>query len=49
MNADGSNPTQITFNELDDEDPAGRPAERGSSFNGTSTPSGARLTMTFLP
>jgi Tol biopolymer transport system component len=26
MNADGSNPTQITFNELDDEDPAWSPS-----------------------
>ena len=38
MNADGSHPTQITFNALDDEDPAWSPdGERGSSSQRTST------------
>ena len=49
MNADGSHLRQITFNDLDDEDPAGRPTASGSASRGTSTPSGARSTRTSSP
>ena len=46
MDADGSNRTQLTFNELDDENPPGRRAAGGSSLIGTSSRHVARSTTT---
>ena len=46
MNADGSNQTQITFNEIDDVEPAWSAMASGSSSGATLTRCGARSTMT---
>ena len=49
MNADGSRQTQITFNELDDENAAWSPDGKRSSSSGTSIPSPGSSTTTSSP